>query len=411
MLGCVVFDGQRFAASEGDAALAAAGTALDTLPADDARAFVWVYVDRPQFDAQQAELQALFERACGEALLELHVRDLLNAQHPSRFDSTSAYDLLLIRRLLTGAEAPANIGDGASETVAAAAAAPAPSAAAAKRARRAPLAPALAAIDTVPVGLALGDRLLLSVHPPGCASALQMLQRLQQAGAANGAAAASPQPPAKPARALAQQRLPQSSADLMLRLVNAMVDGYLELRRPLAQQLDYWQQQLLDAGSRFDDWSALLDARRALHQVEALCEEQHDAMQEWLDTLLAQGLPDDARARHLHELLVARSRDITGHIERVLQHVRRLEHNAETAVQMHFSASANRANNVMRVLTALTAVFLPLNLITGIFGMNFEPMPLLKTDYGFWVTIATMATIALTVVLIFRRKRYLRTRG
>jgi Mg2+ and Co2+ transporter CorA len=60
------------------------------------------------------------------------------------------------------------------------------------------------------------------------------------------------------------------------------------------------------------------------------------------------------------------------HIERVLTHVRRLEQASEAAVQMHFSAVGQRTNDIMRTLTVLTAIFLPLNLITGIFGMNFE---------------------------------------
>ena len=67
-----------------------------------------------------------------------------------------------------------------------------------------------------------------------------------------------------------------------------------------------------------------------------------------------------------------RSRDVLEHIERVLSHVRRLESSAETAVQMHFSAQSNRTNDIMRTLTVLTAIFLPLNLVTGFFGMNFE---------------------------------------
>ena len=67
-----------------------------------------------------------------------------------------------------------------------------------------------------------------------------------------------------------------------------------------------------------------------------------------------------------------RSRDVLEHIERVLTHVRRLESSAETAVQMHFSAQSHRTNDIMRTLTVLTAIFLPLNLVTGFFGMNFE---------------------------------------
>jgi magnesium transporter len=87
--------------------------------------------------------------------------------------------------------------------------------------------------------------------------------------------------------------------------------------------------------------------------------------------------------------------------------VRRLEQNAETAVQLHFSVQSHRTNDIMRVLTVLTAVFLPLNLIAGIFGMNFEFVPLVHKAGGFWIAMAAMATIALLLVLVFWRKRYL----
>jgi Mg2+ and Co2+ transporter CorA len=64
----------------------------------------------------------------------------------------------------------------------------------------------------------------------------------------------------------------------------------------------------------------------------------------------------------------------------------------------------------MRTLTALTAIFLPLNLIAGVFGMNFEFLPLIHTDRGFWWTLATMGLIAVALGVVFWRKRYLRSR-
>jgi putative solute:sodium symporter small subunit len=102
-----------------------------------------------------------------------------------------------------------------------------------------------------------------------------------------------------------------------------------------------------------------------------------------------------------------RSRDVLEHIERVVHHVRRLEQSAETAVQMHFSAQSHRANDIMRTLTALTAIFLPLNLIAGIFGMNFHAMPLLDLPWGFWWAMGSMALIAVVSLLYFWRKKYL----
>ena len=89
-----------------------------------------------------------------------------------------------------------------------------------------------------------------------------------------------------------------------------------------------------------------------------------------------------------------RSRDVQEHIERVLAHVRRLEHSAETAVQMHFSALGHRTNDIMRTLTVLTAIFLPLNLITGFFGMNFEALPLIHSGIGVLIAGGLMVTVA-----------------
>ena len=80
---------------------------------------------------------------------------------------------------------------------------------------------------------------------------------------------------------------------------------------------------------------------------------------------------------------------------------------AETAVQMHFSVQSNRTNDIMRTLTALTAIFLPLNLITGFFGMNFEFMPMIHTITGFWWTLGCMIFLIVVAVLVLWRKRYL----
>ena len=74
---------------------------------------------------------------------------------------------------------------------------------------------------------------------------------------------------------------------------------------------------------------------------------------------------------------------------------------------MHFSVQGHRANDIMRVLTVLTAVFLPLNLIAGIFGMNFEFIPLVHKADGFWIAMTSMLVIAVLLVVIFWRKRYL----
>jgi magnesium transporter len=88
-----------------------------------------------------------------------------------------------------------------------------------------------------------------------------------------------------------------------------------------------------------------------------------------------------------------------------------MEQSAETAVQIHFSAVGNRTNDIMRTLTALTAIFLPLNLIAGIFGMNFEWLPGTHQAAGFWWTLGAMSFIAAVLGVVFWRKRYLARTG
>ncbi len=347
---------------------------LQALPAAlPAHGFLWVGCPRSGFEAHVGDLQAALQAWTGGQLVDLHISDLLNRQLPSHYDYTSWYDLMVFRRLTTSAAAEA----------ASAPVAPAP----------ATLAPG--GVDTSPVGFAVFDRVLLTVHPSDCAVRDFFATRLT--GLAAGA----------DGRGVA--RLPGSPADLMLRMVNHMVDSYLDLRRLLTRQLGTLQAQLLDPRSRFSNWQVLLEQRNALHLLEDTCEDQRSAVQEWIDALDEWPTPGDAPGRRERELLRVRSRDVLEHIERVLSHVRRLEQSAEAAVQMHFSALSHRTNDIMRTLTVLTAIFLPLNLITGFFGMNFDALPLIHSDTGIWIAFALMAVIGIGLAVFFRRKRYLGT--
>jgi magnesium transporter len=350
---------------------------LETLPQTRPDGgFLWIGCARREFEVNTPVLQEHLQRWEGSALVDLHISDLLNNQLPSHYDYTSWYDMLVFRRLAAASGSDKLTPDDEHGT-------------------RSTARQALAAIDTSPVGFALFDHVLLTVHPADCAVRdffAARLSGLSGSGESRGIV-----------------RLPTSPADLMLRMVNHMVDSYLELRRLLTRQLAFLQRELLDARSRFRDWSLLLDVRNALHQVEDTCEDQRSSIQEWIDALDEWPDPGNDAARRDRELLRVRSRDVLEHIERVLSHVRRLEQSAENAVQMHFSALSHRTNDIMRTLTVLTAIFLPLNLITGFFGMNFDAMPLIHDTTGIWVTIGLMALVGLGLGLFFWRKRYLGT--
>jgi len=357
------------------------GPALAQLHAP-AKGYLWLSCSRQELEHQLPEVQAMLQRLCALQLVDLHVSDLLNAQLPSRYDYTSQYDLLVFRRLLTS-PTPADVPSGG-------------------RTRGRGSLPVLRQIDTSPVGFVVFDRLLLTVHPQDCALRDGYAQRLLTAGGSASAGAAPPD-----ARSTGARGVPTSPADLMLRLVNHMVDGFLALRRELSHQLDHWQLELLDPRSRFANWNMMLAARQTLHQLDEVCEDQRSAIQDWIEALKSWPEADPQISAHERDMLQVRSRDVLEHIERVAHHVRQLEQSAETAVQIHFNAQSHRTNEIMRTLTVLTAVFLPLNLIAGIFGMNFEFIPLLHRSNGFWLAMASMGLIAIGLVLFFWRKRFL----
>lgn len=366
---------------------------LPTLPdAAPTRGYLWIGIARASFEMHGIALHAALQRWTGGTLVDLHVSDLLNAQLPSNFDYTSLYDLLVFRRLEAvgagpdGVASPVNVkgngngngnGDGHGDGPVSRAEAVQP----------------LTRIETRAVGFAVFDRVLLTVHPSACEVRDFFANRLQQQAQAGELRNAT--------------RMPPNPADLALRMVNHMVDGYLELRRLLTRQLDRLQQELFSPDADYSSWKLLLDSRNSLHLLEDTCEDQRSAITEWIDAY--DELPDveDPGLMRERELLRVRARDVLEHIERVLSHVRRLESSAENAVQMHFSAQSNRTNQIMRTLTVLTAIFLPLNLVTGFFGMNFEGLPLIHSARGFWWIFGFMLTIGIGLSWFFWRKRYL----
>ncbi|MNR31353.1 Magnesium transport protein CorA [compost metagenome] len=71
------------------------------------------------------------------------------------------------------------------------------------------------------------------------------------------------------------------------------------------------------------------------------------------------------------------------------------------------SSLANRANEIMRVFTALTTIFMPLTFITGIYGMNFDYIPGLHTTGGSYILLGIMFFLAAGMLYIFRKKDWL----
>lgn len=99
--------------------------------------------------------------------------------------------------------------------------------------------------------------------------------------------------------------------------------------------------------------------------------------------------------------------DLQDHVLQVTEFIRTYSDTLESLSNLAFSLTAEKTNSVMKVLTALTITFLPLTFLAGIYGMNFKYMPELDLAWAYPAVLVAMLVIAVTILLIFRWKRWI----
>jgi magnesium transporter len=105
---------------------------------------------------------------------------------------------------------------------------------------------------------------------------------------------------------------------------------------------------------------------------------------------------------HEHEQL-----DVYEHLERIASLSSLLHDLAADLIDGYISVASHRLNQIMKVLTIVTAIFVPLGFLAGIYGMNFENMPELHSPWGYYGLLSVMGLIAGGLLLVFKRKRWL----
>lgn len=100
-------------------------------------------------------------------------------------------------------------------------------------------------------------------------------------------------------------------------------------------------------------------------------------------------------------------RDVHDHLVRISDLAESYRDLVSGLFDIHFSVVANRTNDVMKTLAVLSSIMLPLSLIAGIYGMNFDHMPELKTTYGYFATLGVMVLVAILLLVYFWRRGWI----
>ncbi|UCG66906.1 MAG: magnesium/cobalt transporter CorA [Deltaproteobacteria bacterium] len=100
-------------------------------------------------------------------------------------------------------------------------------------------------------------------------------------------------------------------------------------------------------------------------------------------------------------------RDVYDHTIQVIDTIETFRDMVSGMLDIYLSSISNKMNEVMKVLTIIATIFIPLTFVAGIYGMNFEFMPELKWHWGYFAALLVMVAVAVIMVFYFRRKRWL----
>jgi magnesium transporter len=100
-------------------------------------------------------------------------------------------------------------------------------------------------------------------------------------------------------------------------------------------------------------------------------------------------------------------KDVYDHIIQIIDNIETYRDILSGMLDIYLSSVSNRLNEVMKVLTIIATIFIPLTFIAGVYGMNFEHMPELKWEYGYYYIIGVMIMVALFMLHFFKKKGWI----
>lgn len=183
---------------------------------------------------------------------------------------------------------------------------------------------------------------------------------------------------------------------LFYRLIDTIVDHYFYVIEQLGEQSDKLEDQVIDN----PDTASMQQIQQMKKQLsvlkksinplrEAVSQLQHD------ETALIKS----GTVRYL--------RDVYEHVVQVGDAIETQRDTVSNIMDLHISGVSNKMNQIMKVLTIISTIFIPLTFIAGIYGMNFDNMPELHWKFGYYTVWGIMFVVLGIMILFFKRKRWI----
>jgi len=185
-------------------------------------------------------------------------------------------------------------------------------------------------------------------------------------------------------------------AYLLYLLVDGMADVYLPYLEMLDDRVDDLEEEILERPTR-QTQGEIYALKRDVIKLRRIVLPQAEVLRR-----LGRGeFPILPEASEMY------FRDVHDHLWRVSEEANSYRDLLTAALDSYLSAVSNDMNQVMKVLTVFSSIFIPLTFLAGIWGMNFEHMPELHLRHGYAIAITTMVAAGLTVAGFFKRKGWM----
>ncbi|MBI5634632.1 MAG: magnesium/cobalt transporter CorA [Nitrospirae bacterium] len=179
-------------------------------------------------------------------------------------------------------------------------------------------------------------------------------------------------------------------------LIDAIVDGYFAILERLGEKIELLEDRLVSNPTT-----------STLHDIHYLKREMiylRKAVWPLRELISIFSRTDSDIVQESTRLYL---RDVYDHTIQVIDTVESYRDMVSGMLDIYLSSVSNRLNAVMKVLTIIATIFMPLTFIAGVYGMNFRHMPELEWPYGYYMIWGVMIVIAVWMLVFFRRKKWL----
>ncbi|KYK37005.1 MAG: magnesium/cobalt transporter CorA [Theionarchaea archaeon] len=179
-------------------------------------------------------------------------------------------------------------------------------------------------------------------------------------------------------------------------LVDAIVDNYFVILEALGEDIEDVQEELLT-----DPTTEVLETMRTLKREMIILRKSVWPLREVVSKL------ERGESPLIKKSTLIYLRDVYDHTIQVIDTVETFRDMLSGMLDIYLSSVSNKMNEVMKVLTIVATIFIPLTFLAGIYGMNFGTMPELQWRWGYPAVLFAMVSIGLLMMVYFRRKKWL----